>query len=54
MNDQGVSPEIVFHKSYRQEVPLENRAPETLAKGWGKALEQILPGLEYDLTKLSK
>ena len=48
-NDQAVSPEIVFHKSYRQEVPLENRALETLAKGWGKALEQILTALEQDL-----
>jgi uncharacterized lipoprotein YmbA len=55
VNDQSASPEIVFHKSYRQEVPLENRAPETLAKGWGKALEQILTGLEHDLTSaLSK
>ena len=51
-NDQAVSPEIVFHKSYRQEVPLENRAPETLAKGWGKALEQILAALEQDLNKV--
>ena len=50
VNDQPASPEIIFHKSYRQEVPLENRAPETLAKGWGKALEQILTGLEHDLT----
>jgi uncharacterized lipoprotein YmbA len=49
VNDQPASPEIVFHKSYRQEVALENRAPETLAKGWGKALEQILSALEQDL-----
>ena len=53
VNDQPASPEIVFHKSYRQEVSLENRAPETLAKGWGKALEQILSGLEQDLAKAS-
>ena len=50
VNEQSASPEIVFHQSYRREVPLENRAPETLAKGWGKALEQILTGLEHDLT----
>jgi cholesterol transport system auxiliary component len=50
VNDQPASPEIVFHKSYRQEVALENRAPETLAKGWGKALGQILSALEQDLT----
>jgi uncharacterized lipoprotein YmbA len=51
-NDQAASSEIVFHKSYRQEVPLENRAPETLAKGWGKALELILTALEQDLVKV--
>lgn len=49
VNDQPASPEIVFHKSYRQEVPLDNHAPETLAKGWGRALEQILTALEQDL-----
>lgn len=49
VNDQPASPEIVFHKSYRQEVSLENRAPETLAKGWGKALGQVLTLLEQDL-----
>ena len=48
-NDQPASPEIIIHKNYRQEVALENRAPETLAKGWGKALEQILTALEQDL-----
>ena len=48
-NDQPASPDIIFHKNYRQEVALENRAPETLAKGWGKALEQILTALEQDL-----
>lgn len=52
INDQPASPEIVFHKSYRQEVPLENRAPATLAKGWSKALEQILTSLEEDLSKV--
>jgi len=51
VNDQPASPEITFHKSYRQEVPLDNRAPETLAQGWGKALEQILTALEADLAK---
>jgi cholesterol transport system auxiliary component len=53
-NDQPATSEIVFHKSYRQEVSLENRAAETLAKGWGKALEQILSALEQDLVKVPK
>jgi len=53
-NDQPAAPEIIFHKIYRQEIPLENRAPETLAKGWGKALEQILTALEQDLSQIRK
>jgi len=53
-NDQPATPEIIFHKAYRQEVPLENGSPEALAKGWGKALEQILTALEQDLATLSK
>jgi ABC-type uncharacterized transport system auxiliary subunit len=53
-NEQPSVPEIIFHKAYRQEVPLENRAPEALAKGWGKALEQILSALEKDLVALPK
>jgi hypothetical protein len=48
-NDQPDSPAIILHKTYRREVTLENRAPETLARGWGPALEQILGALELDL-----
>jgi len=50
-HEQSAASEIVFHKSYRQEVALENRAPETLAGGWGKALAQILTALEQDLAR---
>lgn len=53
-NEQPAASEIVFHKAYRQEIPLENRAPETLAKGWSKALEQILTALEQDLAGVPK
>ena len=47
--EQPASGGIVFHQSYRQEVTIENRAAETLAKGWSKALELILTSLEQDL-----
>ena len=49
IDQQPATSQIIFHKSYRQEVPIENRTPETLAKGWGKALSQILAALEPDL-----
>jgi cholesterol transport system auxiliary component len=53
-NDQPAASAVVFHKAYRREVPLDNRAPESLAKGWGKALEQILTALEQDLSQIRK
>lgn len=53
-NDQSAASTVFFHKAYRREVPLENRAPESLAKGWGKALEQILTALEQDLAQIRK
>jgi uncharacterized lipoprotein YmbA len=51
INEQTASPQIAFHQSYRQEVTLENRAPETLARGWSQAAEKILAELEADLAK---
>jgi len=49
--EQAASGEIVFHQSYRQEVVIENRTAEALAKGWGKALGQIFTALEQELPK---
>ena len=43
------TPEIVFHKDYRQEVPVTSRTPEALAAAWNRALQQILTELEADL-----
>jgi len=51
INEQTTSPQIVFHQSYRQQVALRNRAPETLAEGWSKAVEKTLTELEADLAK---
>ena len=49
LKDLSASPEIVLDKTYRQEVPLTNRQPATLAAGWSKGLAQILTALEQDL-----
>jgi hypothetical protein len=40
---------IRFHKDYRATIPLTNRAPDTLARGWSQALQNILAQLEADL-----
>lgn len=53
-NDLPAASAVIFHKAYRREVSLENRTPESLAKGWGKALEQILTALEQDLSQIRK
>jgi len=49
--EKSGSGEIVFHSNYRQEMAIVDRAPETLARGWGKGLEQILAAFEQDLAR---
>jgi len=49
LHEPGAAPQIVFQREYRQEVPLDGRSAEALAKGWSKALAQILTALEGDL-----
>lgn len=46
---QGTTEEIVFQRSYREEVTLTDRAPESLVRGWNTALGKILASLEKDL-----
>ena len=54
LKDSLASPEIQHDRIYRQEIPLENRQPATLAIGWSKALAQILAALETDLATTLK
>jgi cholesterol transport system auxiliary component len=49
LHESGTAPQIVFQRGYRQEVPLNGRGSEALAKGWSQALAQILAALEGDL-----
>lgn len=48
-SDQTSLSEIVFHKNYRQEIAIDGRQPEALAKGWTEALARIFASLEQDL-----
>ena len=45
----GDTPEVVFHKDYRQQVPVNGRSPEALTAAWNRGLQQILTDLEADL-----
>ncbi|MEX0806560.1 MAG: hypothetical protein WD688_25075 [Candidatus Binatia bacterium] len=44
---------IVFHKAYQRIVPVQERTPEALVRGWNQALEGILRSLVTDLTALN-
>ena len=48
-SDRVSPPAIVFHKSYRQDVAIDGRQPEALAKGWTLALEKVFAALEADV-----
>lgn len=41
--------EIVFKKTYTEKLPIKDRSPENLVKGWNKGLEKILKNFEKDL-----
>ena len=45
----GVTPGLVFQKSYRQEVVISERQGEAVAKGLSGALEKVLAALEADM-----
>ncbi len=48
--DGGTITEVVFHKSYREEVLISERQPEALTKGWTSALKKMFAALEQDLS----
>ena len=43
---------VLFHERYREEVPLDDRKPESLVLGWNTALARALGALEQDLGSL--
>ena len=50
-DNRGTTEEIVFQRSYREEITLTDRAPESLVRGWNTALGKILTALEKDLAQ---
>ena len=51
-NSQSPAPELLFHRSYREEIPAAGNSAEALAKAWSQGLAQILAALERDLEKV--
>ena len=45
------SAEIMWHREYREEVPLTKESPDALVIGWTAALREVLVSLENDLSK---
>ncbi|MGH7886492.1 MAG: ABC-type transport auxiliary lipoprotein family protein [Candidatus Binatia bacterium] len=48
-NEDAANPGIVMQKRYVKSVPLSERSPEALVKGWNDALNEILAALIVDL-----
>ena len=48
-NEDVANPGIVMQKRYVKSVPLSERSPEALVKGWNAALNEILAALIADL-----
>jgi len=44
---------IVFHKAYQRIVPVQERTPEALVRGWNQALEAILRSLVTDIKAIN-
>ena len=43
---------VVFHEQYREAIPLDDRKPESLVRGWNTGLTRALGELERDLASL--
>jgi cholesterol transport system auxiliary component len=52
-NEDAANPGIVMQKRYVKSVPLSERSPEALVKGWNDALNEILTALIADLKAVS-
>jgi ABC-type uncharacterized transport system auxiliary subunit len=52
-NENSANPGIVAQKRYTKSVPLSERSPEALVKGWDQALSEIVAALAADLKTIS-
>jgi uncharacterized lipoprotein YmbA len=52
-NENSANPGIVAQKRYTKSVPLSERSPEALVKGWEQALSEIVAALAADLKTIS-
>jgi cholesterol transport system auxiliary component len=48
-NENPASPGVVLQKRYRKSIPLKERSPQALARGWSDALEAIVADFVADL-----
>jgi cholesterol transport system auxiliary component len=52
-NENSANPGIVTQKRYTKSVPLNERSPEALVKGWNQALAEIVAALAADLKNVN-
>jgi hypothetical protein len=49
IDDQPLPAKIILDRHYRREIPLADRTPEALVRGWNAALQEILTQFEQDI-----
>ena len=52
-NDNSSNSDLVAQKRYLKSVPLKERSPEALVKGWDQALQEIVVALAADLKSMN-
>jgi hypothetical protein len=50
-NEDPTQNKIVMQKRYRRSIPLSERTPEALVKGWNQALAEIITMFVTDLNQ---
>jgi ABC-type uncharacterized transport system auxiliary subunit len=51
-NDNSNNSGLVAQKRYLKSVPMNQRSPEALVKGWDQALQEIIAALTADLNSM--
>jgi ABC-type uncharacterized transport system auxiliary subunit len=49
LRQQTANDSLLFERTYRQAIPLNDKKPRSLMQGWNKALSNILQALEKDI-----
>ncbi len=52
LRERPASPELLLSRSYRREIPLSEKSPQALVRGFSEAAGEILMRFEQDMRKI--